>query len=62
MKEVWFEQEVGGLKLLTKRTVRSRRKQPVDIGACLDKAVAIGMYGWATVLTIFVAMAFIRCI
>lgn len=62
MKEVWFEQEVGGLKLLTKRTVRSRRKQPVDIGACLDRAVTIGMYSWAVVIGIFATMAFIRCI
>ena len=62
MKEVWIELEVGGLKLLTKRTVRSRKKQPVDIGVYLDKAVAIGMYGWAAILSVFAIMAFIRCI
>ena len=62
MKEVWIEQTVGGLKLLTKRTVRSRRKQPVDIGAYLDRAVAVGMYGWAAILSVFAIMAFIRCI
>lgn len=62
MKEIWIEQNVGGLKLLTKHTVRSRRKRPVNIEAYLDKAVAVSMYGWAAILTVFAAMAFIRCI
>lgn len=59
MKEVWIEQTVGGLKLLTKRTVRSRRKQPVDIGAYLDRAVAVAMYGWTVVLSIATAAVLI---
>ncbi len=61
MKEVWIEQDVGGLKLFTKRMVRSRKKKLIDLGFYLDKAVAIMMYGWAAVLSVFTVIALIRC-
>lgn len=62
MKEVWIEQDVGGLKIITRHTVRSRRKKHFDLELFLDRAVAVGMYSWAAILSIFAMMAFIRCI
>ena len=58
MKEVWLEwTTASGLKCMSKRQVRSRRRKDVniDIAACLDKAVTAAMYGWSLVLSVAVA-------
>ncbi len=58
MKEIWIEEELAnGLKFTTRRLVRSRRKKPcnIDLTACIDKAVAIGTYGWTIVLSVATA-------
>lgn len=56
IKEVWIEETNGaGLKYMSKRQVRSRRRKDIDIGGCLDKAVTAAMCGWSVVLSIAVA-------
>lgn len=62
-KIVWIEESnAAGLSFLSKRRVRSRRKRTVefDIGAFLDKAVAVAMYGWTVVLSIATAAVLVR--
>ena len=56
-KTVWEERvTAAGLRYMTKRVVRSRRKQErvVDLAGCLDKAVAVASYVWAVVLSVAV--------
>lgn len=56
-KTVWEERvTAAGLRYMTKRVVRSRRRQErvIDLAVCLDKAVAVASYVWAVVLSVAV--------
>lgn len=57
-KTVWEERvTAAGLRYMTKRVVKSRRRREraaVDLAGCLDRIVAVAMYGWAVVLSVAV--------